>query len=326
MVIGAGPAGLHAAFYCGMRGLSVRVLDALPRTGGQLTALYPEKPIFDVAGLPQVQASRLVAELEEQLRPFSPLYALGERVLHLEGSEGAFVAVSATGRRYAARAVIVASGMGALEARRPQVPGAELFANHILTHLEAPAQLAGRRVLVFGGGEEAACTALALRGVAASVTLLHRRPHLTLSPATRAALQAATAAGELALRVPAELVALEGEERLERIRVLDTRSRLEESLAVDTLISKFSYVSRLDPAGSWGLAVEGGSLRVDARQETSRPGVFAVGDCAATGGLKLISVGFAQAATAANVIASRLTGGRVAPGHSSERDPAFRQA
>ncbi|HWG85312.1 MAG TPA: NAD(P)/FAD-dependent oxidoreductase [Deinococcales bacterium] len=322
IIIGAGPAGLFAGFYCGMRDLSMRFIDALPEPGGQLAALYPEKYIYDVAGFPQVRARDLVNNQVKQLAPFNPIYTLCERADRLErNNEGGWSVITDKGRDYRATAVIVAGGIGAFEPRKLPAPGIAEFegkgVSYAVTDLES---YRGKRVLVLGGGDSAVDWVLMLKEVASSVTIVHRRNAFRAHAATTNQMIAAAETGEVQVLTPYELARIEGDERVRRAVVYNNATKAEQTLEIDEVVSMVGYLSKLGPIANWGLDLDGDRIKVDPTMRTNLEGVFAVGDIAVyPGKLKLIITGYGEAATAANHAAVVVDPSqKVDPGHSSD--------
>ncbi len=310
LVIGAGPAGLHAAFYAGLRGLSVRVLDAQPEAGGQLSALYPDKVVYDLPGLPATRAEDIVAALVRQLAPFEPDYRLGE-VAHTLRPEAAGWTVGTSQGEYPARAVIVAAGLGALRPRAARLPGQH---PDVRTSLPNPAELSGQRVLVVGGVPQATRAALDLVGAGAAVTLTHRRALFRGNPAQLEQLQALKQNDILRVCAPAELEHLDAQGAW--LRVGSESQHIE----ADMVLALNGFLPDLAPLQRWPLEWQGEYLPCDARQMTIHPGVFVAGDVSLSGDFKLISVGLAQAALAANAAAHYVRPElNIKPGHSSDR-------
>ena len=320
IIIGAGPAGLFAAFYTGMRDLSMRLVDPLPEAGGQLTALYPEKYIYDVAGFPQVRAKELVLAQMRQLEPFHPVYTLSERAEKLERTDAGWRVVTDK-RDYEAKAVIIAGGVGAFEPRKLVAPGiAEFEGKGIAYAVRNLESYRGKRVLVLGGGDSAVDWVLMLKDVAKSVTLIHRRDSFRAHAATTNQMIAAADRGEVSILTPYELARVEGGVRVERAVVYHNATKAESTLEVDEIVSMVGYLSKLGPIAEWGLELEGGKIKVDSTMQTNLPGVFACGDiCTYVGKLKLIATGYGEAAIAANHAAAVANPAlKVEPGHSSD--------
>jgi thioredoxin reductase (NADPH) len=305
-IVGAGPVGLFAAFECGMLKLSCVLIDALAEIGGQCTALYPEKPIYDIPAHPAIEAAELIAQLERQIAPFHPARLLGRRVEGLAGQAGGFTLTTDRGDTIQCRAIILAAGAGAFGPNRPPLIGlAEFEASGAVNYyVRRREDLRGRRVVIAGGGDSAVDWALALRGIAASIQLVHRRAKFRAAPETAAQLAAAAKAGEIDLVVPYQLHALHGTSGLlatVEVADLDGRTR---HLPADILLPFFGLSTDLGPIRDWGLDLERGHVAVTpASCETSMPGIFAIGDVAAyPGKLKLILQGFSEAAMAAHAI------------------------
>ncbi|MDT7950273.1 MAG: NAD(P)/FAD-dependent oxidoreductase [Acetobacteraceae bacterium] len=305
-IIGAGPVGLFAAFECGMLKLNSVLIDALAEVGGQCTALYPEKPIYDIPAHPAIAAGHLISNLERQIEPFAVPRLLGRRVDRLEGAAGDFVLGTDRGDEVRCKAVVLAAGAGAFGPNRPPIEGIEAFeatggVQYLVRRRE---DFRGARVVIAGGGDSAVDWALSLRDVAAKVMVVHRRAKFRAAPETAAQLAAAAAAGELELVTPYQLATLHGSDgQLEAVGVKDL-SGGERLLQADHLLAFFGLSMDLGPIAGWGLGIEHSHIRVDpATCQTTLPGVFAVGDVATYAGkLKLILQGFSEGAMAAHAI------------------------
>ncbi|GAA5511715.1 ferredoxin--NADP reductase [Deinococcus carri] len=314
LVLGGGPAGLHAAFYAAWRGLSVRVLEARGEVGGQLMALYPDKVIYDAPGTPQVRAAELVAALVAQLAPLNVDLRTGEVARSLEpDGQGGWV-VGTDGGRYRAGAVILAAGMGALLPREVRVPGTETHPD-VRTDLPDPASLTGRRLLVVGGVPQATRAVLELAEAGATVALTHRRAGFRGDPQMLARLEAAREAGRVHVLAPAVLTCLtpQGAEVTVGGDTVEVQA--------DTVLVLNGYLPDLSPLLGWPLGWEGEYVPDSSGGQTALPGVYVVGDLARSGGdFKLLSLAFAQAAIAANHATHHVRPDlKVRPGHSSER-------
>ncbi len=324
-IIGGGPTGLFALFYAGMRGASAQIVDALPELGGQLTALYPEKFIFDVAGYPRVLAKDLVRNLTEQAAQFHrasgiPAH-LGQRVVALEAEDGHFVLVTETDR-FPTRAVIIAAGIGAFSPRKlPQAFAADWYGRGVQALVSDPEEFRGRDVLIIGGGDSAFDWCAQLRGRAKSVTLVHRSDRFRAHAATVAEVQDAAALndGTVAVYTFHELDAIYGEDRISGVRLKDVKAKTTRELACDVVLPMLGYVSDLGAMLEWGLQIEKDEITVSTAMETLRPGVYAAGDITTyPGKLKLIASGFSEAAIAVNQAVHWIyPEKKVTPGHSS---------
>lgn len=305
-IVGAGPAGLFAVFECGMLKMRSLLIDALDEVGGQCSALYPEKPIYDIPAHPAIEAMDLIAKLEAQIAPFAAPRLLGRRVIGLSGETGAFTLTTDAGDRVTARAVIIAAGAGAFGPNRPPLDGIEAFeaTGGVQYYVRRREDFRGKRVVIAGGGDSAVDWALALKEVAASVAVVHRRPKFRAAPEMAARLDEAAAAGAIEMVIPYQLHGLEGEEgRISGVTVATLQGE-RKTLPADVLLPFFGLSMDLGPIAEWGLALERHHLPVTAATcETTLPGVFAIGDVATyPGKLKLILQGFSEAAMAAHAI------------------------
>ncbi|MBN9510698.1 MAG: NAD(P)/FAD-dependent oxidoreductase [Alphaproteobacteria bacterium] len=305
-IIGAGPVGLFAVFECGMLQLSCAVIDALAEPGGQCTALYPEKPIYDIPAHPTIAAADLIGALERQIAPFRQQILLGRRVERLAGAAGDFTLGTDRGEAVRAKAVIIAAGAGAFGPNRPPLENLPAYeaTGAVQYYVRRREELRGRRVVIAGGGDSAVDWALALRGIAASIAVVHRRAKFRAAPESAAQLDAAAARGEVEMVIPYQLNALHGDAgRLERVEVADLDGGTRH-LPADLLLPFFGLSTDLGAIAGWGLALERHHLAVtQATCETSLPGVFAIGDVADyPGKLKLILQGFSEASMAAHAI------------------------
>lgn len=305
-IIGAGPVGLFAAFECSMLKLRTCLVDALPEIGGQCTALYPEKPIYDIPAHPAIAAADLIANLERQIAPFSIPRLLGRRVDQLAGSPGAFTLGTDHQDTIACKAVILAAGAGAFGPNRPPLPGLAAYeATGAVQYLVRRREdWRGRRVVIAGGGDSAVDWALSLKDVAARVTVVHRRAKFRAAPETAAQLDEAAARGEIELAIPYQLHGLDGADgRLIAVIVADLEGNTRR-IEADALLPFFGLSMDLGPIATWGLDLHHSHIHVDPSTcQTSSPGVFAIGDVATyPGKLKLILQGFSEGAVAAHAI------------------------
>ncbi len=321
LIIGGGPVGLFAAFYAGLRDLSVRVIEALDQLGGQLITLYPEKHIYDVAGFPKIRARDLVDRLIQQAKTFHPEFVLGERAEELGRLHDGSYEVRTTQAVHRGRAVLIATGIGAFRPNSLDRPGVKEYEGKgVLYVLKDPQSLKGKRVLVVGGGDSAVDWALGLEPLAQRVILIHRRTGFRAHEASVKALMAS----RVEVKTPYELKEVRGDgTRVTQAVIFQNQTGAEETLPVDAVILALGFKSDPGALRRWGLAWEGRYLRVNARMETNLPGVFAAGDAVyveGMGNLKLLAVGFGQAAIAVNSAKTYLDPkARFMPGHSSHR-------
>ncbi len=324
-IIGGGPTGIFALFYSGMRGATAQIVDALPELGGQLTALYPEKYIFDVAGYPKVLAKDLVRSLTEQAKQFHvesglPTH-LGQRVVGLEEADGHFVLVTETDR-FPTRSVLVAAGIGAFRPRRlPQAFAEPWYGRGVYDLVTNPETYRGQHVVIVGGGDSAFDWTAQLRERAASVTLVHRSDRFRAHAATVSEVHAAAAVGDGRVNVHTfhELDAIHGDERLVGVRLKDIKTKTTREVRADVVLPMLGYVSDLGALLEWGLHIEKDEIVVSSTMETGRTGVYAAGDITTYAGkLKLIATGFGEAAIAVNQAVHWIyPEKKVSPGHSS---------
>lgn len=319
-IIGAGPTGLFALFYAGMRGATAQIVDALEQPGGQLAALYPEKLIFDVAGFPEVLAKDLVHALERQAARFAQPVHLGQVVAGLAEEDGHFVLRTATDE-FPTRAIVIAAGIGAFSPRRlPQACAEPWYGKGIEDRVLVLAHFVGKHVVIIGGGDSAFDWAHQLQGRAASVTLVHRTDRFRAHHATVEAVQADVAAGKTALYTFHELHevhAVNG--KIHEIELRDVKAKTSRRVRCDVVLPMLGFVSDLGALGQWGLTLEKDEIVVNSQMETGRAGIYAAGDIVTyPGKLKLIATGFADAAIAVNQAFHWIyPEKKINPGHSS---------
>jgi ferredoxin/flavodoxin---NADP+ reductase len=313
-IVGAGPTGLFAAYYAGFRGLTVAVIDTLPEPGGQISAMYPEKDIFDVGGFPVIKGRDLVVNLIEQAAPFSPLYLLGIRAEKLSYRDGTPVLHLADGTDIGCGAVIVTGGLGGFTPR--PLPAAEGFEGEgVIFFVPRLNDLAGHEVVIVGGGDSAFDWALALQPIAKSVTLVHRRDRFRAHPATVDRVRALP----VRILVNAQVTALRGSDRVTSAEVAVSREGIEE-LPADTVVAALGFTADLGPLAEWGLELDKRHILVNSTMATNLARVFAAGDIVEyPGKVRLIATGFGEAATAVNNAAVAINpAAHLFPGHSSE--------
>ncbi|WP_431282876.1 NAD(P)/FAD-dependent oxidoreductase [Humitalea sp. 24SJ18S-53] len=310
-IIGAGPVGLFAVFECGMLKMRCTVIDALDAIGGQCTALYPEKPIYDIPAHPAIAGGDLIAALDRQIAPFAPRLLLGQRVERMTDlGDGWIVIATSAGETVRAKAVIIAAGAGAFGPNRPPLPGIEAFeaTSGVRYFVNKREDFRGKSVVIAGGGDSAVDWALSLKDIAAKVMFVHRRPKFRAAPETVAQLEAAAERGEVEMVVPYQLHGLAGDDGVLRAVEVATLKGEIRTLPADHLLAFFGLSMELGPIAEWGLGLTHNHVTVTpATCETNIPGVFAIGDIATyPGKLKLILQGFSEAAMAAHAIHPRV--------------------
>ena len=329
-IIGAGPVGLFGAFYTGMRGASCRVIDALPDVGGQLTALYPEKYIFDVGGLPKVLAKDLVKGLREQAMQFKPDIQLAQEVTGLvKDSDEAgkpFFALRTPQAEYRTRSIVVAAGIGAFSPRKLPLDDYDSWHGKGLHDKVLDPQLfKDQRVLLVGGGDSAFDWAVNLQGVAKSIMMIHRRDGFRAHQATIDQVNQLCSAGKMELRTFWEVKQIHGSERIEGVTIRQNKTKEEQRVDLDIVIPLLGFVSNLGDIANWGLELVKEEIVVNQMMETTVPGIYGAGDIVTyPGKLKLIATGFGEICTAVNNAVHFVHPEKKAfPGHSSNMEGVF---
>jgi len=313
VIVGAGPAGLYATYYAGFRGLSVVVVDALDQVGGQMSVLYPEKPVFDVAGFPRVRAQDLVDSLIEQAALAEPTYLLGHDAVGLEQLPDGIVVTTDRGTRVRAGALLITGGMGRFTPR-PLPAGGDFVGRGLRYAVPKPAELAGKDVLIVGGGDSAVDWALCLEPLAASVTVVHRRDAFRAHERSVSELRSSS----VRVLTPHEVLAVRGGGRVEEVDVAGPDGV--ETLRVDEIVAALGFKADLAALTSWGIGLSKRHIAVDRSMRTTLPRVFAAGDITDfEGKVRLISVGFGEAALAVNNLVPLVRPDLpMVPGHSSD--------
>ena len=302
LIVGAGPCGLFEVFELGLLGIGAHIVDSLGIPGGQCAELYPEKPIYDIPGLPVCGAQELVDRLLEQIKPFNAKMHLGQEVSELAKREnGRFTVRTSTGTEFDAGAVVLAAGLGSFQPRRIGIEGADAYEGSALHYrVKDSRSLNDQRLVVFGGGDSALDWTLELAPKARSMTLVHRRPEFRAAPASVAKMRELVAAGQMKLyeALPHSFINEGAHFRGVNIKTPDGALH---ALEADKLLVFFGLHPKLGPIAEWGMELEKKALKVDTEKfQTSLPGVFAIGDINTyPGKKKLILSGFHEAALAA---------------------------
>jgi thioredoxin reductase (NADPH) len=318
-IIGGGPTGCFGAFYAGLRGVSCRIIDSLPELGGQLTALYPEKYIYDVGGFPRILARELASNLAEQGTQFGADVRLEEQVLHLTRDGEDYIVETDRGR-YPTKTVLIAGGKGAFAPRVLECPGySNLLGKGITHHVKDPAHYEGKNVLIVGGGDSAVDWVLNLKGRAKRLILIHRRDGFRAHAASMRQLTAAVESGEIELLTFKEIRDVHGEMCVTGVTIFDNKTNEETTFDVDAVLALIGFKPDLGPIASWGLQLEKNSIKVDQRLQTNLPKVYAAGDLVTyEGKIELIVTGFSEAAMAVNHAVHDINPtARYSPGHST---------
>lgn len=316
-IIGAGPVGLFTAFYAGMRSMSVKLIDSLPEVGGQLSALYPEKYIYDVAGFPKVKAQELVDVLKEQAEQFSPTICLNESVENVVKLDDGTFQLTTNEKSHFSRTVIITAGAGAFQPRELKVEKADQYKGKNLHYfIKDLSHFKDRRVLVCGGGDSAVDWALALEPIAKEVTLIHRRDKFRAHEHSVELLKKSS----VDIRTPYEVGELIGnDEAIEQVLLKEVRGDDTFTLDVDDVVVNYGFITSLGPLKNWGLEIDKNSIVVDSKMETNIPGMFAAGDiCTYEGKVKLIATGFGEAPIAVSQAKTRVDpDAKLFAGHST---------
>jgi ferredoxin/flavodoxin---NADP+ reductase len=319
-IIGAGPVGLFATFYAGLRQMKTKIIDALEEPGGQVAVLYPEKYIFDVPGYTKVLAKDLVKSLVEQAFQYNPTVILGERVISLRKLDGLLEVGTSKGTTHVSKAVLIAAGVGAFSPNRLEAQGvSEYEGKGVYYFVKDKSAFAGKNLLIVGGGDSAVDWALNMKETARKITLVHRRDVFRAHELSVKELMNSN----VDVRLFHEVSKVGGDGKmLTQATIFDNRTRVETTLDVDAILVNIGFRADLGPIKEWGLEIDGREIKTNGRMETSIPGVYAAGDIAGPiDGVKLnlIATGYAQAALAVNVAKAFVDpNSKVFPGHSSE--------
>ena len=317
LIVGAGPVGLFGAYYAGVRLMKTAVTDSLEEPGGQITAMYPEKAIFDVAGFPAIRGRELVEQLVAQAAPFSPDYVLGHQAVGLERGDGKFAVTTSNGLRIETRAIVITGGIGTFTPR-PLPAGQEYIGRGVVHFVPDPAVYEGQNVVVVGGGDSALDWALMLEPIAKSVTLVHRRAQFRAHPHSVELLKDSS----VQILTDAQIHGLAGDASLTEAHV-NVAGEVRQ-LPCDKLVAALGFTANLGPLLEWGIELVGKRhIAVDTKGATSVPGVYAAGDIVDYDGkVRLIATGFGEVATAVNNAAAYLNPDVSAfPGHLSDYAP-----
>ncbi|MGG0409634.1 NAD(P)/FAD-dependent oxidoreductase [Peribacillus simplex] len=298
-IIGGGPVGLFTAFYGGMRQASVKIIESLPQLGGQLSALYPEKYIYDIAGFPKVRAQELVNNLKEQMAKFEQDVVLEQAVQEVEKQADGVFKLTTDKEIHYSKTIIITAGNGAFQPRRIEIDDAKKYESGNLHYfIDDLNHFAGKKVVVFGGGDSAVDWALMLEPIAEKVSIIHRRDKFRAHEHSVETLKNSKVEIKTPY-IPSELIGTDG--RIHTIVIKDTNGEDTETMEVDAVIVNYGFVSSLGPIKEWGLDILKNSILVNSRMETNIPGIYAAGDIATYDGkVKLIASGFGEAPTAVN--------------------------
>lgn len=306
VIIGAGPVGLFAIFELGMLKMRAHVIDTLPALGGQCSALYPEKPIYDIPGFPSIDAQDLITNLTKQAEPFSPTYHLGQQVVRLEKqSSGNWLVMTDKGTTIETKAVIIAAGCGAFGPNRPPLAGIEAYeGRHVHYMVTRKEDFRDQKIVIAGGGDSAVDWANALADIAQKIYFVHRRDKFRAMPESVSKMQALVEAGKIEMVIPYQLEALEGDGTTLTDVTVKSMDGAARTLDAQHLLAFFGLSMELGPIAQWDLNLHNNHITTEVgTSATSAPGIFAIGDIATyPHKLKLILCGFSEAAQAAHAI------------------------
>lgn len=300
-IIGAGPVGLFAVFEAGLLKMRCHLIDYLPQIGGQLSEIYPKKPIYDIPGYPSVLAQELIDNLKAQIAPFHPSYTLGERVEGLEKrGEADFVLTTNMGTQIEAKAVVIAGGLGCFEPRKPAVEGLEAFENGkgINYMILEPEYYRDKNMVLAGGGDSALDWTIHLANIARKVTLVHRSESFRGAPDSVNKVMKLAEEGKIDLILNTNLTQVHGNGRLHSVSMEDSKTKESRTIETDYLIPLFGLSPKLGPIEGWNLNIDKNAIEVNTEDySTNIPGIWAIGDINTyKNKLKLILCGFHEAA------------------------------
>lgn len=300
-IVGAGPVGLFAVFEAGLLKMRCHLVDALPQVGGQLSEIYPHKPIYDIPGYPQIMGQELVDKLMEQIDPFCPGFTLGERVESvMQERDGALMITTNEHTRICCKVLMIAGGLGCFEPRKPAIDGLVEFEGKGVSYMvRNPEAFRDKRIVLAGGGDSALDWTIFLAGIAAKVTLVHRGDSFRGSPDSAGKVFELAKAGKINLMLHSNVMTLYGDGHLQEISIL-TRQLPPFRIAADHFIPLFGLTPKLGPIAEWGLDIVQSAIPVTtADYLTNVERIYAIGDINTyPGKLKLILCGFHEAALA----------------------------
>ena len=324
IIVGAGPCGLFQVFELGLLGIKADVVDSLQHPGGQCTELYPDKPIYDIPALPVCGAQELIDRLLQQIKPFEPRFHLGQEVAELaRRDDGRFFVRTALDTTFLARTVVIAAGLGSFQPKKLAVEGADLLENRQLHYrVRDAARFHGQRLVIFGGGDSALDWTLGLQDTAKPpIALVHRRDRFRALESSVNEAKALEDSGRVRIMTPCEVRELHGDGSIQAVSIENTKTGELHQVECDALITLLGFHSHLGSIADWGLDLHGKrQILVDPMSmDTSIPGVYAAGDVAGYDGkITLITIGFGEAAIAANNAIARIRGEKVQPKYSTD--------
>jgi len=298
LIIGAGPCGLFTVFEAGLVKLRCHLIDSLPQPGGQLSEIYPKKPIYDIPGIPEILAGDLVTSLMEQIKPFKPGFTLGERTETIEKMEdGRFKVTTNRGTEHTAPIIAIAGGLGCFEPRKPPIPNITEFEDSGIEYIiKDPEIYRDKTIVIAGGGDSALDWTIFLADIAKDITLVHRRKGFRGAPDSVEKVKALADTGAINLVTEAQVIGVKGNGKLQQV-VIKHKASDEEEKETDHFIPLFGLSPKLGPIAEWGLNIDKNAIEVDTFDyRTNIGGIYAIGDINTyPGKLKLILCGFHEA-------------------------------
>ena len=299
IIIGAGPVGLFTVFEAGLLKLRCHIIDVLPQAGGQLTEIYPKKPIYDIPGFPEVLAGDLIDNLMKQIEPFKPGFTLGEKAINIEAQEdGSFIVTTESGTQHKAPNIAIAGGLGVFEPRKPPVEHLDLFETKGIDYIiKEPQKYKDKRLVIAGGGDSALDWTIYLQKLAKEITLVHRSGSFRGHPDSVQKVMDLNAQGKIKLKTYTEVKELKGNEHLTSVRTFNKKEEQDEWIETDYFLPLFGLSPKLGPIADWDLEIEKNAIKVNTLDySTNIPGIYAIGDINTyEGKLKLILCGFHEA-------------------------------
>ena len=296
IIIGAGPVGLFTVFEAGLLKLRCHIIDVLPQAGGQLTEIYPKKPIYDIPGFPEVLAGDLIDNLMKQIEPFKPGFTLGEKAISIDAQEdGSFIVTTESGTQHKAPNIAIAGGLGVFEPRKPPVEHLDLFETKGIDYIiKEPKKYKDQRLVIAGGGDSALDWTIYLQELAKEITLVHRSGSFRGHPDSVQKVMDLNAQGKIKLKTYTEVKELRGNEHLTSVKTFNKKEEQDEWIETDYFLPLFGLSPKLGPIADWGIDMNNKKVSVDTEKfETSTKGLFAVGDINDyPGKLDLILCGF----------------------------------
>ena len=310
-IIGAGPVGLFAVFEAGLLKLRCHLVDYLPQPGGQLSEIYPKKPIYDIPGFPTINAQELVDNLMEQGKPFNPTFTLGERVEGIKRLEdGSFELTTHLDTKIHAKIICIAGGLGVFEPRKPAIENLAAYEKNGVEYMVLdPEKFRNKKIVIAGGGDSALDWTLFLADVAAELTMVHRGEMFRGAPDSVDKVKELAASGKIKLELSSNITNLHGNGKLESV-IISNNDGTSKEIEADHYLALFGLSPKLGPIANWGLSIEKNAINVDTRDySTNEKGIYSIGDINNyEGKLKLILCGFHEAAMMCQSAAELISG------------------